>query len=69
MQVVVGGPHTRSMAAKPSENPYAMTLAELERGTRIPFEDQVTEQEATRPVDSGTDWDQLRRQMLLAGGV
>ncbi len=57
------------MEAKRSKNPYAMTLAELESATRIPFEEQVTEQEAVRPVDSGNEWDELKRQMLLAGGA
>ena len=69
MQVLVVGPHTRCMAAKTGKNPYAMTLADLERETRVAFEDQVTEQEAVRPMDSGTDLDELRRQLLLAGGA
>ena len=63
------GPHTRSMEAKKAKNPYAMTLAELERQTHVPFENQVTEQEGVRPGNSGNNWDELQRLMLLAGGA
>ena len=56
------------MEAEKGKNPYAMTLAELERQAHVPFEDQVTEHEGVRPVDSRNDWDELQRLILLASG-
>lgn len=57
------------MADKPGKNPYAKTLSELEREIRVPLEDQVTEQKVVRPANPQTDLDEIRRQLLLAGGA
>ena len=48
---------------------YAVTLEELEREVRVPFEDQVTEQPGDPGADRETQWDEQRRQLRLAGGA
>ena len=53
----------------PTENPYAVTLDELEHDVRVPVDDQVTEQSVTRPPEGGSTWDEAQRQLRLAGGA
>ena len=51
------------------ENPYAVSQEELERGVRVPLDDQVVEQEIGTAHESGGTWDELQRQVRLAGGA
>lgn len=60
--------HTQSVGDE-KKSPYAVSLSELERATRVPLDDQVTQQEMVRPVDSDSRWDEEHRQLHLAGGA
>ena len=51
------------------ENPYAVTLDELEHDVRVPAREQVTEQSVDRPTEGDSTWDEAQRQLRLAGGA
>ena len=50
------------------DNPYRMTLAELEEQVHVQYEDLVTEQPTPPARDSSAEWDDDHRQLRLAGG-
>lgn len=50
-------------------NRYKVTLDQLERSVHVPVEDHVIEQPAGSIAAGGSDWDEERRQLRLAGGA
>ena len=54
---------------KPGADRYRTTLADLERAVRVPFEAQVESQSTDLPPGPGSDWDEDRVQLRLAGGL
>jgi hypothetical protein len=50
-------------------NRYKVTLDQLERSVHVPLEDQIIEQPANPIVAGGSEWDDERRQVRLAGGA
>jgi hypothetical protein len=50
-------------------NRYKVTLDQLERSVHIPVEDQIIEQPANPIGAGGSEWDDERRQLRLAGGA
>jgi hypothetical protein len=51
------------------ENPYRMTLAELEQQVQVPYKDLVAEQPTPPARDSSAEWEDDHRQLRLAGGA
>ncbi|HYN56668.1 MAG TPA: hypothetical protein VES03_05660 [Motilibacterales bacterium] len=54
---------------KPGAGRYRTTLADLERAARVPFEAQTESQSTDLPPGPGSDWDEDRVQLRLAGGL
>ena len=52
-----------------AQNRYKVTLDQLERTVRVPVEDHVIEQPAGPIAAGGSDWENERRQLRLAGGA
>ncbi len=52
-----------------TDNPYAITVDELERQVRVPLDEQVTEQSVGHPLEDDSTWDEAQRQLRLAGGA
>lgn len=50
-------------------NRYKVTLDQLERSVHVPLEDQIIEQPSNPVAAGGSDWDEERRQLRLAGGA
>ena len=50
------------------DNPYRMTLAELEEKVHVQYEDLVAEQPTPPARDASAEWDDDHRQLRLAGG-
>lgn len=50
-------------------NRYKITLEQLERSVHVPVEDQIIEQSSDSVAAGGSDWDDERRQLRLAGGA
>jgi SAM-dependent methyltransferase len=48
---------------------YRVTIDQLERSVHIPLEDQTIMQPAEPTAPAGSDWDDERRQLRLAGGA
>lgn len=49
--------------------PNHLTLAELERSVRVPADQQVTSRAVAEGPDDFLRWEQLSRELRLAGGA
>ena len=54
---------------EPGADRYRTTLADLERAVRVPFEAQMESHSTDLPPGPGSDWDEDRVQLRLAGGL
>ena len=48
---------------------YRVTIEQLEAAVHVPIEDQTIEHPANPVPEAGSDWDDERRQLRLAGGA
>jgi hypothetical protein len=61
--------HVSTVDEEREPNRYKVTLDQLERSVHVPVEDQIIEQPANPIAAGGSDWDDERRQLRLAGGA
>jgi hypothetical protein len=61
--------HVDTVDEEREPNRYKVTLDQLERSVHVPVEDQIIEHPADPVAAGGSDWDDERRQLRLAGGA